>query len=188
VTTLLEQHAHALAEFDRRVVLVRPEQWSDPTPCTEWDVRTLVCHVTDAQRWVPHFLAGGSVKDAGDRFTGDPLGDDPVAAWRAASGAARRAFEADGALDRPVALPGGPTSARDYIWTTTVGLTVHAWDLARGIGADDRLDHELVRRVHAQAEKDVDALAASGRFAPPVRVSSSADLQSRMLALFGRRG
>jgi uncharacterized protein (TIGR03086 family) len=69
----------------------------------------------------------------------------------------------------------------------TVDAAVHAWDLARGIGADDRLDPELVRRIHTEAEKDVESLAASGRFDPPVHVASHSDLQARMLALFGRR-
>ena len=29
------------------------QQWHDPTPCTDWDVRTLVNHVTVEQLWVP---------------------------------------------------------------------------------------------------------------------------------------
>ena len=56
----------------------------------------------------------------------------------------------------------GEISARDYIWQLTVDLTVHAWDLARGIGADERLDHELVRRIHAETEKDAETSAAAG--------------------------
>jgi uncharacterized protein (TIGR03086 family) len=175
VSTLLEQHAHALAEFDRRVGDIGPDQWSAPTPCTDWDVRTLVGHVTDEQRWVPYLLDGGTVADAGDRFSGGD--DDPAAAWRRAAEAARAAFEADGAL----------VSARDYLWQLTVDLAVHAWDLARGIGGDERLDPELVRRIHAELDKDDRDYAASGLYDPPVRVSSSADLQARMLALLGRR-
>jgi uncharacterized protein (TIGR03086 family) len=185
VSTLLEQHAHALAEFDRRVADIGPDQWSAPTPCTDWDVRTLVGHVTDEQRWVPYLLDGGTVADAGDRFSGGD--DDPAAAWRRAAEAARAAFEADGALDRNVSLSSGVVSARDYLWQLTVDLAVHAWDLARGIGGDERLDPELVRRIHAELDKDDRDYAASGLYDPPVRVSGSADLQARMLALLGRR-
>ena len=187
MSTLLEQYDHALAEFASRVALVRDDQWGAPTPCTEWDVRALVAHVVDEQRWAPYILAGGTVAEAGDRFTGDPLGDDPKAAWKAASSAAQEAFHAEGALDRSVSLSYGEVAARDYLWEMTVDLAVHAWDLARGIGADDQLDHELVRRVHASVEKEVATLAASGRFERPVTVPASADLQTRMLALFGRK-
>jgi hypothetical protein len=65
-------------------------------------------------------------------------------------------------------------------------LTVHAWDLARAIGADEQLNHELVRRIHAETEKYVDSLA-TGDFGSPVHVSATADLQTQMLGLFGRR-
>ncbi|HEU4912248.1 MAG TPA: TIGR03086 family metal-binding protein [Actinomycetes bacterium] len=187
MSTLIEQYQHALVEFGRRVEEVGDDQWSAPTPCVDWDVRALVAHVVDECRWAPYLLSGGTVADAGDRFAGDPLGDDPKAAWRSASEQARAAFAADGALDHTVSLSYGETSARDYIWEMTVDATVHAWDLARGIGADDRLDPELVRRIHTEAEKDVEARSATGLFDPPVPVAAHADLQTRMLSLFGRR-
>jgi uncharacterized protein (TIGR03086 family) len=187
MSTLLEQYDHALAEFGSRVEQVRAEQWSASTPCADWDVRALVAHLVDECRWVPYLVGGGSVADAGDRFAGDPLGDDPKAAWREASAAARAAFGAEGALDGTVALSYGETSGRDYIWEMTVDAAVHAWDLARGIGADDRLDPELVRRIHAEVEKDAESLAATGMYDPPVHVPTHADLQARMLGIFGRR-
>ncbi len=187
MSTLLEQYDHALTQFGSRVEQVSDDQWSAPTPCVDWDVRALVVHLVDECRWVPYLVGGGAVAEAGDRFADDPLGDDPKAAWRAAAAAARDAFAAEGALDGTVALSYGETSVRDYIWEMTVDATVHAWDLARGIGADDRLDAELVRRIHAEAEKDTESLAATGRFDPPVHVPTHADLQARMLGLFGRR-
>ena len=186
-STLLEQYEHALKEFGRRVEQVGDDQWGNPTPCTDWDVRALVAHVVDEQRWVPYLLGGGTVAAAGDRFADDPLGADAKAAWREASDAARAAFEADGALDEPVSVSSGETSARDYLWQMTVDAAVHAWDLARGIGADDQLDHELVRRIHHESDKDAEELAASGVYGEPVSVPAGADLQTRMLGLFGRR-
>lgn len=79
--------------------------------------------------------------------------------------------------------PGAPGAT-----AATVDLTVHAWDLARGIGADDPLDPAaLVRRVYRGADKDTESLASSGLFAAPVPVAGHVDLHRRMLALFGRR-
>ena len=186
-STLIEQYDHALAEFGRRVELVEDGQWSLPTPCADWDVRALVAHLVDEARWAPYLLSGGSVDDAGERFAGDPLGADPKAAWQTAEAGARAAVASDGALDRTVSVSSGAISARDYLWEMTVDTTVHAWDLARAIGANERLDPELVRRIHSQREKDPDGLVASGLFAPPVPVAGHADLQARMLGLMGRR-
>lgn len=185
--TLLEQYTHALEEFDTRLQKVSEDHWSLPTPCTRWDVRALVSHVVDETRWAPFLLEGGQVEEAGDRFSGDPLGSDPREAWRSASAAALQAFSAPGALERQVSVSYGHTSARDYLWQMTVDLAIHAWDLARAIGGDERLNPELVRRIGAEAEKNLDDMARSGLFDRPVSVPAHADLQARTLALFGRR-
>ena len=187
-STLLEQYDQARAEFDTRVALVGPDQWTASTPCRDWDVRALVGHLVDEARWVPYLLDGGTPRDAGGRFDGDPVGDDPVAAWRDSSAAASAAVHAEGALDHSVVLSRGQTSARDYLWELTCDLAVHAWDLARAIGADERLDPELVRRIQAQLEKDPEALGSTpGLFDPPVPVPVHADLQTRLLGRYGRR-
>jgi uncharacterized protein (TIGR03086 family) len=66
-------------------------------------------------------------------------------------------------------------------------LTVHAWDLARGIGADEHLDEQLVRDLLGFIEPHVDQLAGTGLFDPPIDVGEHADAQTRLLALLGRR-
>ena len=187
MSTLIEQFDHSLTEFGSRVALVAPEHWGRPTPCPGWDVQGLVAHVIGQCRAAPYLLAGGSPTDVGDRITADTSGAHLLAAWEAAAAAARQAFAVDGALDHTVVVTSRPQSARDYIWSLTVDLTVHAWDLARGIESDERLEPELVRRIHAEMVKDVDALMAGGRFDPPVPVPAHADLQARMLGLVGRR-
>ena len=65
MSTLLEQYDHAMAEFDSRVTQIRDDQWSDPTPCTDWDVRALVAHLVDECRWVPYLIDGGTVAGPG---------------------------------------------------------------------------------------------------------------------------
>jgi len=176
-----------VAEVDRRVRSVRAEQWGDSTPCTEWDVRALVNHVVTEQLWAPLLLDGATVEDIGDRFDGDQLGDDPVAVWASAAAAACEAFAAPGVLRRSVELSYGRRPAQGYCQEMTMDLTVHAWDLARGIEADERLDPELVSDVLAFIEPQVEQLAGSGLFAPPVAVSDDADAQTRLLALLGRQ-
>ncbi len=183
----LSQFGFAMGEFGWRVWSVRPDQWRNPTPCTEWDVRALVNHLVVEQLWAPLLLDGATIDDVGDRFDGDQLGDDPVAAWASAAAAAREAFAAPGALRRHVELSYGRRPADGYCQEMTLDLTVHAWDLARGIGTEERLDEELTREVLAFIEPQVEQLAGTGMFAPPVAVGEDADAQTRLLALLGRR-
>jgi uncharacterized protein (TIGR03086 family) len=68
-----------------------------------------------------------------------------------------------------------------------VDAAIHTWDLARAIGADERLAPELVAVAREIVEANFDAWAASGLFAPPVDVDSGADDQTKLLARLGRR-
>lgn len=176
----------ALREFDTRVHRVTPAQWGAATPCTAWSVKDLVNHVTGEQLWAPWLLGGSTLAEVGDRYEGDMLGDHPVRAWEGAAEGSRDAFHAPGALDGRVHVTGGRIAASDYGWQMIGDLTVHAWDLARGIGADDRLDEDLAREVYDRIAPQASAWQGSGMFAPPVDVPDDAPVQDRLVGLLGR--
>ncbi|WP_214412831.1 TIGR03086 family metal-binding protein [Sphaerisporangium fuscum] len=184
---LLELHAIAMDEFGLRVAMINDDRWSAPTPCSEWTVRDLVGHLVTEQLWVPPLLAGETVTEIGDRFEGDPLGDDPVARWTEAAAAAQQAFAEPGALDREVHLSYGTVSARRYCREMTSDLAVHAWDLARALGVNDRIDPDLMSEAYDYLSPMAGQLEQSGIFAPAVPVPDDADPQTRTLALTGRR-
>jgi uncharacterized protein (TIGR03086 family) len=184
---VLDLHRRALAEFGRRVHAVRADQWGCPTPCADWEVRNLVNHLVAEQLWVPPLLAGKRVADLGAGFAaGDVLGDDPVAAWDAASSAAAAAFAGPGALERVVHLSYADRPGEEYAREMIFDLVVHSWDLARGISADESLDPGLVEAVYSSIEPDTD-LAATGLFDQPVPVPADADEQTRLIAFTGRQ-
>ncbi|MBP2401253.1 TIGR03086 family metal-binding protein [Streptomyces syringium] len=184
---LLDAYDRAMREFDRRVHEVDKAQWTADTPCTEWSVRDLVNHLTAEHLWAPWLLRGATLAEVGDRFDGDVLGDHPRRAWDRAAAASREAFHAPGALDGEVHTSAGAGPARDYAWQMVCDLTVHAWDLARGIGGDDRLDEELTRAVYAVVEPQAKSWQGAGIFDPPVAVPEDSPAQDRLVALLGRR-
>lgn len=187
MTDLLDLHGRALAEFDRRVDLVGDDQWNAATPCTDWTVRDLVGHLVGEQLWVPDLLAGATIEQVGDRYDGDQLGDDPKRAWRDSSRAARTAWLEPGAVNRQVWLSYGPDTAKSYLWQMTSDLAVHAWDLARGISADDDLDPELCQALYDHVQPDIESWRTGGLFAEAVPVAADADIQTRLLGIMGRR-
>ncbi|WP_432013317.1 TIGR03086 family metal-binding protein [Streptomyces cucumeris] len=184
---LLARYTEALDLFTERVHAITPDQWAAPTPCTEWTVRDLVNHLAVEQMWVPPLVTeGSSLADQGEALEGDLLGADPVATWDAVAADARAAFREPGALDRTVDLSFGETPATHYCAQMTADAAVHAWDLARAIGADERIPRPLVDfSVREVAPYAVD-LEASGLFAAPVEPPPGADAQTKLLALLGR--
>ena len=69
--------SRSIEQLGSRIDAVRPDQWTDGTHCSEWDVRELVNHVTGEQLWAPHLLGGQTIEEVGDRYDGDVLGEYP---------------------------------------------------------------------------------------------------------------
>jgi uncharacterized protein (TIGR03086 family) len=182
--------------FMRRLRSVTDEQWAAPTPCTDWDVRALANHVAQANLNYVRLLAGGTAAEFLRWRDADALGDDPLAAFEATARDCADAYAAPGALDRGVDHPSGELSGRQALAVRTADTFIHTWDLARGIGADDTLDPDLVTWMSANideiyagmAETPV-AASTTHRFyaAPTGDLPADASTQDRLLHLFGRR-
>jgi uncharacterized protein (TIGR03083 family) len=99
-----DRYARVSRGFDDRLRGVGPDQWSLPTPCSEWTVRDLVAHVIDTQRRVMALL-GGSVKPP------DPNGD-LMAQWSDANAALLEAVSDPARADSEVQAFAGPTAFR----------------------------------------------------------------------------
>jgi uncharacterized protein (TIGR03086 family) len=176
----------AANSFGERVHGVRDDQWSGPTPCTEWDVRTLVNHLVYEMRWAVPLFEGSTIADVGDRFEGDLLGDDPVAAWDDAGAAAVSAVTEPGVMRRIVHLSFGDVPGEEYAWQLFADLTVHGWDLARATGQDEMIDPALLGPLAKWFADHAEGYRSSGSTAPRPPVADDADDQTRLLADFGR--
>ena len=155
----LQRRVHG--EFARRLAAIT--DWDGPTPDTEWNVRDLVTHVIDEQREVPALLDGQTAEQARAGF--EPLRDDLKAEWALYSFAAIAAWHSV-AEDAPVHLSWDTVPASEFLRETVSDVTIHTWDLARAIGADEHLDTELIEAVWTVFEPQADTLAASGLYAP----------------------
>lgn len=184
---LLTAHGDAIGAFDARVRPLTEDHWALPTPDADWTVRDLVNHLTAEQLWAPELLAGRTIADVGHVFDGDVLGDDPVGRWIDASTQSRAAFLDRDALERDVTLSYGVVSAAEYCAQMTFDLVVHAWDLARAVGASEEADPVLVAWTLHYAEARSGLFSAGRLFRGPLDVPDDVDDLSRLLALTGRR-
>jgi uncharacterized protein (TIGR03086 family) len=183
---LVALFTRSIERFVDRVSQVDAGQWSTPTPCTEWDVRALVNHVTYEQLWAPHLLAGETVEQVGDRYDGVVLGTEPLATARAATATSVAAF-AGTDLDAIVHLSYADVPCREYLSQMLTDAEVHGWDLATAAGQDRTLDEAVVAAVLPVMREQESLIRASGMFGESQPVPDDADDATRLLALLGRR-
>jgi uncharacterized protein (TIGR03086 family) len=117
----------ASAEFKRRIAAIRPDQLLQPTPCDEWTVRDLTCHVVGESIMSVRLLDGADAESAVVGLDGDILGDDASAAFAAAASAELVAFEASDATERIVHHPAMDMLGAQLLGFRIGGLTLHAW-------------------------------------------------------------
>ena len=184
---LQQLHQRGLDEFDRYMKEIKADQWGNQTPCVEWSVRDLVNHIVNEDKWTVPLMEGATIEEVGDRFDGDLLGDDPQGVWGVAMKEASNAVQEEGALERTVNVSWGQIPSSEYVFQLFNDHVIHAWDLAKGIGADDNLDQELVEALYEVAKPRAEEFAGYGVFGTPVEVSDDADTQTKLLGIFGRK-
>ncbi|RLK58582.1 TIGR03086 family metal-binding protein [Actinokineospora cianjurensis] len=176
-------------EFHRRLVHLSPASLDAPTPCPDWTARDLVNHVVAGDRMTALLLDGGTGADAIAAMGTDWLGDDPLAAFTAAGEALDQAITIPGALDRVVPHPVGAVPGKQALEFRVAEHLVHAWDLARAVDVDDKLDPVLVERTWAAMRDLAPVIGTLGIFGsgPSGALTEDSPLQDRLLDLSGRR-
>ena len=176
----------ALDQIGALVDTTAVDRLGDPTPCTGWDVRTLLGHLVAVHRRVAHVARGG------DPFDIPRFAEVPDGRYAAALAAARADVDAvwgdEAVLDRVLTLPWGRMPGRHAGFGYVQEYTVHAWDLAAATGRTGDLDPGLAEAIEDTARRVV---PAEGRgehvpFGPVVAVGPDAGPYERLVGWLGR--
>jgi uncharacterized protein (TIGR03086 family) len=195
--------ARALATGGDVVAGVRPDQFDDPTPCTDYDVRTLVGHLVGVLDRVVLMGRGQNPFQAPDKATG-PADDAWLAAWSDAAQRVEAAWADDASLTRIVHLPWAEESGAVTLANYCCEITVHTWDLATATGQRPAWDAEVVataweatRGMPGEGRHEIFAAMKAGMpepfrsgpdpFADAVPVPDDAPLIDRVVAWNGRQ-
>jgi uncharacterized protein (TIGR03086 family) len=176
-----------MASTQRYVDGVRADQWGAPTPCSEWDVKHIANHLISENLWAGELYQGKTIQEVGNTLDGDLAGDDPAGAYRASVGVASRAVTAPGAMEVTCHLSFGDFSGADYAAQLFMDTLIHGWDIAKATGQDARLDPDLVAACFPIAQQLTSQVRSTGVFGDDLPVAADADLQTKLLALVGRR-
>ena len=174
---IIDRYDEAATGFTARLDAVTDDQWTNPTPCTDWSVRELVDHVIAIQRQLPEGL--GVVVDDGA---------DERATWKAVRDGALTVLREPDVLERTMrGMRGNEVPVEMALIPRLSDLHVHTWDLARATGGDERLSPEVAAILLERLKPNDEALRASGSFGPKVEPPPDADAQVELLCFLGRR-
>ena len=178
----------AHAQFAEMLGTVQPSDWDTPTPCEGWAVHDLVGHVLAGEVLTKRLLDGMGKDEALTALPTFDL-DGAKSAHEAIFRATEEGFAAPGALEGIVHHPVGDIPGAQMLGFRVGDLTVHRWDLARAIGADEGLHPTLVEAVWDQLQPMAPVIKTIGVFGdgPSGEVAVNAELQVRLLDLTGRR-
>jgi uncharacterized protein (TIGR03086 family) len=175
-----DRYATVADGFAARLARIGPDQWSAPSPCTEWTATDVVIHVINTHLRVRATL--GDVP-AGEVHAGDNL----ESQWWSATDAIRTALADDALASQTIGGMFGEQPFESLVGRLLCADTlIHTWDLARATGQDDRLDHAAVEKALAFLTPIDEAIRRPGGFAPKLVPPAGADAQTQLLAFAGR--
>lgn len=177
----------AIVEVQRYLNLVG-DRWSDPTPNDGWDIQTLTAHLVSGSRMAATLIGGGTKEAAMSCFAPPVLGDDPLADFGAATAVELAGF-LTAELDTIVPHPAMDMPLSMALEFRVSDYLLHAWDLARSLGANEMLNQDLVALVWENIQPRAALLPLTGMFGTGASENAPADasLQNRLLDLTGRR-
>jgi uncharacterized protein (TIGR03086 family) len=175
----------AYTSTSRIIAKVTADQLGAPTPCRDWDVRTLLNHTTGV---IGGFVATASRTQAPNRE--DWVGKDPMASYEEVAKTNLAAWSAPGALDGACGLPiGMEVPATVAAGINFIDALVHGWDLAIALHLDPTLDPELaVAALEVSRMVIQDGFRGPGKgFGYVVEVPAGASPTDQLVAFMGRQ-
>lgn len=166
---------------------VTPDRLTDPTPCTDFDVRTLMGHLTATVERGRLLGLGEDVTDAPEVITG--IDDD---AWPATLTSTAdnywHVWNNAATLDREVVAPWGTFPGRTAILVSLNEVLVHGWDLAMATGQPAEADPILAEAALAIMQKALPETPRGGfiPFGPVVQSAPGAGATERLVNWTGR--
>lgn len=162
---------------------------ANPTPCRDWDLRALLCHMNDSLLALQEAIDVGHVDLDTSCDDNDPVADpveDPVAALQAR---ACRLLGGWTNADSPhvVSIGSQPLTTGIVTSTGAIEVAVHGWDISRACGLSRSIPSPIAEEMLELSPLFVTAADRPTRFAAPVEVPPWATPGDRLLAFLGRR-
>ncbi len=166
--------------FESRLSNTAISQYSLDTPCTDWNVEELICHVINT-----HFRVASQANNS-ETSEADQEADLHKQWERAESSIMDLLLDQDSAKKMITGMF-GTQSFEELVGNLLCADTLfHTWDLARATGQDERLDSAATEKAFAFLEPLDEAIRRPGGFAPKITPAQGEDVLTRLLNFGGR--
>ncbi|WP_336214934.1 TIGR03086 family metal-binding protein [Nonomuraea sp. LPB2021202275-12-8] len=165
---------------------VTTDDFSRPTPCDQWDLRTLLSHVNDSLATLSEGLENGRLGLEPD--VPSDGGGDVLAVFRQLTNRLLESWICSGhdGDDRMIEVAGTPLHSLLLGGTGALEIAVHGWDIATACGVDCVIPTALATDLYDFARIAVSPDSRHPQFAEPVPVPESATPADRLVAYLGR--
>lgn len=181
---LLQQADHRLVTL---VAALTSADLDAPSPCADWNVRSLVSHTIASIDAFSAAVDGAGGPTEQELFSGtDILGSDPLGVTERAVARSHRAWASIADWEKQVSTVIGAMPAASAVGIITYSTLIHSWDLATAVGAEVEFTDSEASLAEAVGAQLVPSLRPSGLFGAEVEVGSGASPTARLVAHAGR--
>jgi uncharacterized protein (TIGR03086 family) len=179
--------AEATRYLFQNLLLVREADLSAPTPCPDWDLRRLLCHVRTSLADAADVLGAHDFDRGSERAAAGADPSDPVAALRAGIVDFLLASTSLPTAGRRCEIRGRSLPAKIVVYVGAIEMVVHAWDIAQACRTDRPIPSDVASALLWVSPPLAEAGLAGHVFAEPLASPTTATPSDQLLALFGRR-
>ncbi|MQA09926.1 MAG: TIGR03086 family protein [Pseudonocardiaceae bacterium] len=164
---------------------VRPELLSRSTPCRNWDLRMLLCHLNESLAALHEGIDAGYVGLEPGAEIAEPA-DDLAETFRYRAARLLGAWARTHDRARPIAVGEYPVGTGLVAGAGAIEIAVHGWDISEACGHHRPIPPGLAADLLDISPLLITESTRHALFAVPVEVSPLAGPADRLVAFLGR--
>jgi uncharacterized protein (TIGR03086 family) len=164
---------------------VTPQLMTMPTPCRDWDLRTLLLHACESLTALAEGFDAGCINLQAGPGRADQ-GADPGVEFRRRARGMLGSSAGPGQIRTVITVGGCPVAGGLIATAGALEVAVHGWDISRACGGRDPIPAPLADWLLRAAPLLITAADRGLLFAPPVSVTARASPSDQLAAYLGR--
>ena len=175
---------NCIDKVDEVIDNLKISDFNKPTPDEGWNVNRLLEHMFYELYWIPDIISDKTIEEVGDKYDKDYVNHNFKRNWKIGSDKAKKAVK-QAEFGQNVYLSFSIVTNEDYINQVSGEMLIHAWDLAKAINFPLIFGEQLSQNIYKLAKPKIESMRLSGMF-KSIKVNDSADITTKVLALYGR--